>query len=64
MSQLINDSRIRKALIQIESARHLLNRELSADQVDETRVNELTRLLIELNASFVDLVQATLKRGA
>lgn len=55
------DQRIRRALIQIESARHLLNRELSADLVDETRVNELTRLLIELNASLVDVIREKVK---
>lgn len=60
MKQLI-DQRIRRALIQIESARHLLNRELSGDQVDETRVNELTRLLIELNASLVDVIRERVK---
>lgn len=60
MKQLI-DQRVRRALIQIESARHLLNRELSADQVDETRVNELTRLLIELNASLVDVIREQVK---
>lgn len=60
MKQLI-DQRIRKALIQIESARHLLNRELSSDSVDETRVNELTRLLIELNASLVDVIRERVK---
>lgn len=60
MKQLI-DQRIRRALIQIESARHLLNRELSADSVDETRVNELTRLLIELNASLVDVIRERVK---
>lgn len=63
MRQLI-DQRIRKALIQIESARHLLNRELSADSIDETRVNELTRLLIDLNATFVDLVRSYLKTAS
>lgn len=60
MRQLI-DQRVRRALIQIESARHLLNRELSADQVDEARVNELTRLLIELNASLVDVIREQVK---
>lgn len=55
------NKRIRTALNQIETARHLLNRELSADSIDETRVNDLTRLLIDLNASFVDLIRENLK---
>lgn len=55
--------RIRTALNQIETARHLLNRELSADRIDETRVNDLTRLLIDLNASFVDLIRNVMKNG-
>lgn len=58
-----NDSRIRKQLIQIETARHLLNRELSSDDASEIRINDLTRLLIDLNATFVDLVRSYLKRG-
>lgn len=58
-----NDQRIRKHLIQIETTRHLLNRELSSDDCSEIRVNDLTRLLIDLNATFVDLVRSYLKRG-
>lgn len=46
--------RLFKQLRQIEAARHYLNRELSADMPDETRVNELTSLLIELNSQLVD----------
>lgn len=46
--------RLLKQLRQIEMARHYLNRELSADEPDETRINELTRLLIELNSQLVD----------
>lgn len=57
------NKRIRTALNQIETARHLLNRELSADYIDETRVNDLTRLLIDLNASFVDLIRNVVKNG-
>lgn len=57
------NKRIRTALNQIETARHLLNRELSEDHIDETRVNDLTRLLIDLNASFVDLIRNVIKNG-
>lgn len=57
------NKRIRTALNQIETARHLLNRELSEDHIDETRVNDLTRLLIDLNASFVDLVRDVMNNG-
>lgn len=57
------NKRVRTALNQIETARHLLNRELSEDHIDETRVNDLTRLLIDLNASFVDLIRNVVKNG-
>jgi hypothetical protein len=53
--------RLLKQLRNIEAARHYLNRELSANQPNETRVNELTRLLIELNANLVDNLREVLK---
>ena len=53
--------RLNKQLRNIEAVRHYLNRELSEDRPNETRVNELTRLLIELNAQLVDNLREVLK---
>jgi hypothetical protein len=52
--------RLLKQLRNIEAARHYLNRELSAAHPNETRINELTNLLIELNAQLVDNLREVL----